>query len=157
MRYPFATIFEDNWQIIYQEYLQIQQQMMAWPERHLYNKGWEVFGLYDFPDGNELLDNCKLCPNTAALIKQAVPNHGTAGFSRLAPNTVISPHRGYQGPYLRMHLGLEIPDGDCGLRSGDMVYRWSPGKTFVFDDRQTHTAWNNTDHYRVALLIDFIP
>ena len=157
MLYPFAEEFERNWQTIYNEYLQVTQELVTWPETHLYNHGWEVYGLFDFPNGNEILENTSRCPKTAELVKNLIPKHGTVGFSRLAPHTVISPHKGHQGNYLRMHLGLEVPNGDCGLRSGDTIYRWQAGKTFVFDDRTTHDAWNNTDNYRVALLVDFIP
>ena len=41
-----------------------------------------------------------------------------AGFSRLAPGAHIVPHRGYEGYsgyVLRLHLGLQVPDG-CAMR-----------------------------------------
>jgi len=157
MNYPFIKILEDNWQVIYEEYLQINKQLLAWPEKHLCEHGWEVFGLFDFPNGNELVENTHLCPKTSALIKEHITTHGAVGFSRLAANTEILPHKGYQGNYLRVHLGLEIPDGDCGLKVEDTIYHWQQGRAFVFDDRLTHNAWNKTAHDRVVLLLDFIP
>jgi beta-hydroxylase len=156
MKYSFIKQFEDNWQRIYKEYLQVNKLLTEWPEQHLYGKGWEVFGLFDFPNGNEIIENTQLCPVTASLIKN-IHCHGAAGFSKLSAGTVLKPHCGYRGDFLRMHLGLEIPVGDCGLRSEDQIYRWSQGKTFVFDDRLMHDAWNKTNYDRVILIVDFIP
>ena len=131
--------------------------MAKWSEQHLYDGNWEVFGLFDFPNGNEIIKNTALCPVTTRLIKDNILTHGAVGFSKLAANTVIKPHKGYQGNFLRLHLGLQIPLGDCGLKSNDTVYRWESGKTFVFDDRQQHEAWNKTNNDRVVLIIDFVP
>jgi beta-hydroxylase len=69
----------------------------------------------------------------------------------------VVPHRGYQGEFLRCHLGLEVPAGDCALRVGGEVRRWAEGRSLVFDDRLEHDAWNLTPHERVVLLIDFVP
>ena len=154
--FSFVQEFEKNWKLILNEFQLIQHSMVSWPEYHLYNNGWDVFGLFDFPNGNPIEENITQCPITAELIEK-IPYHGAAGFSRLAANTVITPHKGYQGDFLRMHLGLEIPFGDCGLHSNGHVYRWEPGKAFVFDDRQTHDAWNNTSQERIVLIVDFIP
>ena len=75
----------------------------------------------------------------------------------LSPRTRIRPHTGYQGDFLRCHLGLEIPQGDCGLRVGDTTRRWEESRVLVFDDRAEHEAWNMSDAPRVVLLIDFVP
>jgi beta-hydroxylase len=152
----FVQVFEDNWTTIYDEYLAVKNHMVDWPEHHLYNQGWEVFGLFDYPNGKEIVANTKLCPKTTELIKKYIPAHGTAGFSRLAANTIITPHTGYQGNCLRMHLGLEIPDGDCGLRVNNYIHHWQSGRVFIFDDKQQHDAWNNTASDRVILIVDFI-
>jgi beta-hydroxylase len=113
--------------------------------------------LFDYPGANEIVANTMLCPKTTELIKKHIPAHGTAGFSRLAADTIITPHTGYQGNCLRMHLGLEIPIGDCGLRVNDDIYHWYPGRAFIFDDHQQHDAWNSTESDRVILIVDFIP
>ena len=131
--------------------------MELWFERELYGEGWQVFGLFDFPHGRPIATNVAKCPVTAALVAEHVPRHGAAGFSVLAPRTRIRPHVGYQGDFLRCHLGLEIPDGDCGLRVGDTTRRWEEGRVLVFDDRHDHEAWNMSDASRAVLLIDFVP
>jgi hypothetical protein len=53
-------------------------------KKNLYNQGWEAFGLYDFPYGREL-PFAAMCSFTRDLIKEHIPTHGVAGFSRLVP------------------------------------------------------------------------
>jgi aspartyl/asparaginyl beta-hydroxylase (cupin superfamily) len=116
-----------------------------------------VFGLFGFPHGEPLEAGAQACPETSALIARHVPTHGAAGFSLLEPGTRIQPHEGYAGRFLRCHLGLDVPAGDCALRIEDETRRWEAGKVLIFDDRLTHAAWNLTRHDRIVLLIDFVP
>jgi ornithine lipid ester-linked acyl 2-hydroxylase len=155
--FPFAAELERHWQRVYQEYLGVQTELVNWLERDLYGEGWEVYGLYDFPHGEVIATNTARCPFTGELIAHHVPRHGAAGFSRLRPGTRIQPHQGYQGPFLRCHLGLDIPDGDCMLQVDGETRSWANGAALIFDDRLRHAAWNLTDRARVVLLVDFIP
>ncbi|RKP46822.1 aspartyl/asparaginyl beta-hydroxylase domain-containing protein [Trinickia fusca] len=123
----------------------------AWPETRLYNQGWDVYGLYVME--KPLLGNCLFCPHTAALVKE-IPGLRTAGFSRLAPGTEIRPHVGYSHDVLRLHLTLRS-HGDCGLRVGGEVRRWTPGHCLIFDDTVEHEAWNRSTAERIVLLVDF--
>ena len=164
MNYDFMKVFEDNHEKIYEDYLSVKDSTEPWPERHLYGKGWDVYGLFispywakvtGSPKGLEVLT--KECSFTRDLIMKHIPSYGTCGFSILRPGTVIKPHEGVQSNYLRMHLGLEIPEGDLGLNSATHGYnRWEKGKAFYFDDRRTHEAWNKTDGDRVILIVDFV-
>lgn len=154
--FPFVEPFKDNWERIRDEYLRVQNKMVAWPEKNLYNEGWEAFGIFDFPYGREL-PFAAMCSFTRDLIKEHIPSHGVSGFSRLSAGTQLDPHEGYQGDFLRMHLGLIIPEGDLGLRSLDETRGWEEGGVFIFDDRLEHEAWNRTEEDRVVLLIDFVP
>jgi beta-hydroxylase len=156
-RFAFARILEAHWRQVYAEYRGIRSELTAWHERDLHDGGWQVFGLFDFPHGRAIEANIARCPFTASLAHEHVPRHGAVGFSVLAPGTRISAHRGYQGEFLRCHLGLQIPTGDCGLRMSDQVRRWATGRVLVFDDRAMHEAWNLTGEERVVLLIDFVP
>ncbi|MBD2188376.1 aspartyl/asparaginyl beta-hydroxylase domain-containing protein [Pseudanabaena mucicola] len=150
--YPFTQSLEANWQVIRQELEQLgRDDFLDWPEKHLYGKGWQTFGLYAF--GMKLGKNCKLCPETTKLVEQ-IPNMVTAGFSSLVPGTHISPHTGYPDGVLRCHLGLIGCDG-CSLRVGDEIRNWQEGKCLVFDDTTEHEAWNRGEQTRVVLLIDF--
>ena len=156
-RFPFTTALERHWHEILDEYRRIRAEVTDWPETELYGEGWKVFGLFDFPHGRPVAANVAQCPFTAALVAEHVGRHAAAGFSVLQARTHICTHRGYQGDFLRAHLALQVPAGDCGLRVQDEVRRWEPGRVLVFDDRVEHEAWNATDEERVILLLDFIP
>jgi aspartyl/asparaginyl beta-hydroxylase (cupin superfamily) len=156
-RFPFTRTLEQHWREIHREFLGIRGQLVDWVERELYGEGWKVFGLFDFPSGEPIAAGVARCPFTAMLVQQHVPGHGTVGFSVLQPRTRIQPHQGYQGAFLRCHLGLYVPQGDCRLKLEEESRGWETGKTLVFDDRGWHEAWNLTDQERVVLLLDFIP
>jgi ornithine lipid ester-linked acyl 2-hydroxylase len=155
--FAFIDEVRARWREIHNEYLGVREQLIDWFERDLYGDGWKVFGLYDFPHGNPVAGNVGQCPVTAELVARHVPRHGAAGFSVLKPGTRIQPHRGYPGQTLRCHLGLDVPEGDCGIRVGGETRRWRAGEALVLDDRLEHEAWNLTSQERVVLLFDFIP
>lgn len=155
--FPFTRILEANVEKIRAEALAVRHLMVDWVEHDLHDEGWQVYGLYNFPRGELLGDNAARCPATRDLIAEHMPTHGAAGFSLLKPQKRIRPHRGYQGKFLRCHLPLVVPPGDCALRVLGDVRRWEEGKCFVFDDRVEHEAWNLTDAPRIVLLIDFVP
>lgn len=157
MQFAFSAPLEEHWRAIYREYVGVKDCLIDWFERELYGDGWKVFGLFDFPHGQPLAANIRRCPVTASLVTRHIPRHGAAGFSVLRPGTRIQPHQGYQGQFLRCHLALSVPDGDCGLRVAQETRRWREGKVLIFDDRVEHEAWNRTPDERVVLLIDFIP
>ncbi len=160
MDYHFLKIFEQNYEKIYQDYLSVKNKIIPWPELELYDKGWEVFGLFLSKDVSTLI-NTNLpsfteCTFTKNLISQNVSNHGTAGFSVLKANSTIKPHEGIKSKYFRMHLGLEVPEGDLGiLTASHGLLKWEKGKAFYFDDNLLHEAWNKTNQDRVVLLMDF--
>jgi ornithine lipid ester-linked acyl 2-hydroxylase len=152
--FEFTHILEENWQVIKQELEQISRNdFIDWPEKHLYGKGWETFGLYAF--GIKLDKNCRICPETTKLV-ESIPGMVTAGFSSLLPGTHIAAHTGYPDGVLRCHLGL-IGCNDCSLRVADQIQDWQEGKCLVFDDTAEHEAWNRGDRTRVVLLLDFKP
>lgn len=155
--FAFTTVLEQHWREIHREFVGVQERMVDYVERDLYGKGWKVFIMANFPHREVISGNDVRCPVTMSLIKQHVPRSGVVCFSLLEPQTRIEPHEGYKGQYLRCHLGLQIPDGDCKLSVGGISKPWEEGKTLVFDDRHRHGAWNLTDQPRVVLLFDFIP
>jgi len=150
--FEFTASLEANWLLIKQELEQLQpQRFIDWPEKYLYNQGWEVFGLYAF--GNRIEDNCRLCPQTTKLI-ETIPGMITAGFSSLAPGTYIGPHFGVTKAVIRCHLGLMVPE-ECAIRVDTQTRSWQEGKCLIFDDTYEHEAWNRSDETRIVLLIDF--
>ncbi len=150
--FPFTSVLESEWKTVRRELEDLHKSnFIPWPEKFLYGKGWDVFGLYAF--GQKLEEPCRLCPETTRLV-EAIPGMTTAGFSSLAPGTHIAPHLGYSSSVLRCHLGLIVPDG-CALRVGDETRTWQEGKCMVFDDTVEHEAWHRGDRPRIILLLDF--
>ena len=156
-QFTFARALADSWLSIRDEMrLVAGGEFKLWPEHSLYgDKGWETFGLYAF--GQRQADGCSRCPRTEHALRK-IPGLMMAGFSRLSPGTHINPHRGYEGYagyVLRLHLGLEIPDG-CALRVESETRTWREGECLVFDDSFEHEAWNKSSLPRTVLLIDFL-
>lgn len=156
-KYSFVPDLEAAWKDVYEEYCTVQNEVEDWVERDLYNNGWQVYRLFEFPHGEPIQSQCVKCPKTTAVIRSCFPHHGVAGFSILQPQAVVCPHQGYQGEFLRCHLGLSIPQGDCLLEVNKEQRFWQAGKAMIFDDRLPHAAWNRTSEHRVVLLVDFVP
>jgi aspartyl/asparaginyl beta-hydroxylase (cupin superfamily) len=151
--FPFTAALESRWSEIRGEFMALAPgQLMPWPETDLYNRGWEVFGLWAM--GRKLESNCGTCPRTAEAV-ESIPGLTTAGFSLLAPGARIRPHVGYTNSVLRCHLGVIVPGG-CRIQVGDETREWEQGKCLVFDDTVLHSACNESDAARIVLLIDFV-
>ncbi|MCP5150361.1 MAG: aspartyl/asparaginyl beta-hydroxylase domain-containing protein [Ectothiorhodospiraceae bacterium] len=152
-RHAFVGALEAQWRTVRAEFDRLTAtEFMPWPEKMLYDAGWDVFGLHAF--GRKLPGNCARCPETARLV-EAIPGMTTAGFSLLAPGAHIKPHRGYTQTVLRCHLAIMVP-GRCALRVGAETREWEEGRCLVFDDTLEHEAWNHSDGPRAVLLIDFL-
>jgi len=153
--FPFTRLLEEGWHDVLDEYRNVVAgRMDAWPETQYYDGDWRTFGLYAF--GHRQAANCAACPRTTRLVER-IPGMVMAGFSRLAPGTHITPHKGYGGWaefVLRCHLGLVVNEG-CTLRVESETRHWQAGRTLVFCDAVEHEAWNAGDTERVVLLIDF--
>ncbi len=74
-------------------------------------------------------------------------------FAKMRPGAHLRPHCGGQNIYLRLHVPLVIPAGNCGIRISGTVHRWRPGTNLLFDDTYEHEAWNRTKHDRTLLLM----
>jgi len=66
------------------------------------------------------------------------------------------PHVGHDPKNYRIHLGLIVPPGDCGLRVGGEARGWAVGQVTMFDDTFIHEAWNRTTKPRVVLITDIL-
>lgn len=156
--FAFTAILERNWRRIHDEYLGVRKHLVDWTEKELYGDGtWKVLFLYTMPEGKPIDAVVQRCPFTASLVRDHIPQHGVVTFSVLHPGTRLEPHHGHPGwEFLRAHLALKVPAGDCALKVGDEVRRWQTGRVLVFDDQALHEAWNLTDEPRVVLLIDFL-
>ena len=173
MKYDFEELkerfkpIEDRWEDIRAEYDNIAENFYNWPKTYINNGDtWTMFPIFDRitksivdrrSSGSIEKDFHPFVPITKSLIEEHIPNHGAATFSRMLPGAILNPHRGYHTDHLRYHLGIDVPEGNCGLRCGAKIYRWKNRESFVFDDRELHNAWNKTKKRRTILMIDFIP
>ncbi|MDP9191093.1 MAG: aspartyl/asparaginyl beta-hydroxylase domain-containing protein [Acidobacteriota bacterium] len=115
---------------------------------------WKVFLLRGY--GHVAKAATLLCPKTLAAL-DCVPGLGAAMFSILHPHKKIAPHRGLYKGLARYHLALIVPakGEDCWIRVRDETRNWVPGRSLVFEDTFVHEVSNNTDDFRVVLLVTF--
>ncbi|MDQ6942778.1 MAG: aspartyl/asparaginyl beta-hydroxylase domain-containing protein [Candidatus Eremiobacteraeota bacterium] len=118
------------------------------------DRGWKSFMLAGM--GARSKRNTALCPQTWRIV-QAIPGLSMAMFSIFEPGKRLWPHRGPYNGVLRLHLGLIVPNASeaVAIRVGPHVRHWEEGKVLIFDDSYEHEAWNNSDHLRVVLFVDF--
>lgn len=113
---------------------------------------WKSFFLWGYGVREDA--NCARCPRTAALLER-VPGLLTALFSILEPGARIPPHTGASKAILTCHMGLRVAAEyqRCGMRVDGTVLHWQEGRMLVFDDMYEHEAWNDSDEYRVNLML----
>jgi aspartate beta-hydroxylase len=124
-------------------------------ENQMGRAGWDIFPFYERGRRNEA--NCALCPTITRIIEGSNTVRTLAGLlyvSKLRPGMHIQPHIGPTNMRLRCHLGINIPDGDCGLSVGGETRHWQEGECLVFDDSLLHESWNRTGQPRVVLIVD---
>jgi beta-hydroxylase len=152
-QFEFTQRLEAGWTDILKEMEDLEtQDLIPWPEQHLYGKGWDAFGFYLL--GDRFDENCARCPKTTEIL-DSIPGLRSAGFSVLQPGAHITPHVGYSHALYVGHLALIVPP-DCAIRVGRERYHWTPGEFMVFNDMIEHEAWNHDTTRRVVLLIEFL-
>lgn len=108
-----------------------------------------------FKAGKTFLRNVDNCPLLKSILIK-YPDVVYAMISVLEPGAKLTPHKGTYGGVLRIHLGIEIPQGDVFLSVDNIKKYWENGKVLVFDDKFMHYAENNTLNSRVVLFIDIV-
>jgi len=183
-RYPELKTLEENAAVIQRECLNLLKQKEKLQDIKgiagkktaggIHVVQWKSFM---FKAGVFVENNCKYCPETAALLKQ-IPGIKQAFFSILDPHQYIIPHRGYYYGFLRYHLGVIIPENNetqkCWLRINDDLndlgkkardpetikkgekYYWKNGEGIMFNDNYQHDAANDSDEVRVVLWLDVV-
>ena len=163
------------------QYIHTINNWTEWPEHELWknnntnlnsnsnsntnsNISWTIIPLIAF--GKLCEKNAKLFPNTLNQLKK-IPNLITAGFSKLGPGTKLSYHKGWaklSNNVLRCHLGLIVPENKCmimvtrnnnysNLSNIKAMYQ-QENKWIIFDDSLYHSASNNSESYRIVLILD---
>lgn len=156
---PEAQILIDNFDVIKSEVAEIMKDYDNIPEfdkiddkqdrlANSDNKKWKTFMFKFYDDYNE--ENCKKCPETSKLLKQLPLD--LAMFSIMEKGKVLVPHQGPWRGLLRMHLGIDIPDG-AKITVDDEDYYWKEKELVLFDDTYTHSV-ENPNGRRVVLFMD---
>jgi aspartyl/asparaginyl beta-hydroxylase (cupin superfamily) len=162
--FPWVNEVESSWPLIRRELDRVLERKDEFPDVQeitpdavsiTRDSGWKIFLLVAY--GIKSKPNIDLCPETWRAV-QKIPGLKTAMFSVFQPGKRVPPHRGPYNGVLRLHLGLLIPEHDTelGIRIGSEVRRWAEGSVLIFDDAYEHEAWNETDHPRVVLFVDFV-
>ena len=163
-QFPWIRDLESGWQDIRAELDELKKDPRNIPSildiaeanaAITYGDQWKMF-IFNYC-GEWIEDNGEKCPKTAALLA-AVPGLTNAMFSVMSGHTHIKAHVGPFKNVLRCHLGLIVPGADtaCRLRVDQNTLTWKEGKCFVFDDNFEHEAWNDADHDRIVLILDFL-
>jgi aspartate beta-hydroxylase len=157
-RLPGALALEERYETIRAEIQGLAAAEFQQEAENLKARGgsWDVLFFYERGRKNE--ENCARCPTIANLIESHNMVRTLTGLvyvSKLSPGSQVRPHRGPTNMRLRCHLGISIPDGDCGLKVGGETRRWREGRCLVFDDSFEHEAWNLAAAPRTVLIVDF--
>lgn len=161
--FPWVANLEAHWREIAAEAAEVCRDPSSIPplaeispdHRRIAPAGkWRSFFLTGY--GYEVDDNVRRCPRTAALVRR-VPGLNSALFSVLAPGTHIPLHTGVTKAFLTCHLALTVPrEADrCRMWVAGEPVTWEPGRAFVFDDCYEHEVRNDTDDWRIILLVQF--
>lgn len=92
---------------------------------------------------------------TAYQILKRFPECSFSWYAVLPPHSVIRRHTGPEnrtGESIRIHIPLIIPTGDIGFEVAGEIIDWSD--LFAFNNQKLHSAWNNTDEYRLCFILD---
>lgn len=165
--FPDAPQFTENWKDIRAEAMALCDEINAIPKFHelmpeqyqlsaFGEKEWRMFVLraYDL----DIEENMSKCPQLAALLR-ANPQIKSASFSFLAPGKQVPTHTGPFRGITRFYMGLQVPllnNGEPGvtLTIADKPYRIANGESLLWDDTYPHSVRNDTDQWRIALLMD---
>lgn len=133
-----------------------------WPELNLYDTSKDIWKIMPFFYYNYWVkNNCDKMPNLTKFLK-SLPNLRIALLSVLSPHTKLNEHQGWgnhSNNVLRCHYGLIVPD-ECFITVreenelfGEIQYHIKD-EWLIFDDSKLHFAANNSDKYRIILILD---
>ena len=77
----------------------------------------------------------------------------TVSIARFPSSRIIPKHKGNRD-LVRIHYGIDVPDGDIAFTVKGEEKKWENGKAFAFNDFYEHGGWNNTDYDKIILIVD---
>lgn len=166
-RFPDASRFVAAWPALRDEALRAMEDIAQVPRFHELmaeqaaisandDRDWRMLVLKAY--GVPFERNMARCPRLAALVDET-PDVLTATLSFLAPHKHIPVHRGPFRGVLRFYMGLSVPKGADGrpaavLTLNGEAHRIGDGECLLWDDTFPHEVKNDSDEYRIALLLD---
>jgi hypothetical protein len=155
-QFEIVADLEAKYEAIREEVLALDGERFQHESEQIDRTGsWDVAFLHERGRRNQ--EVCDACPVTVSTIERhgTIRTHaGLSYFSRMRGDSHIAAHRGPTNLRLRCHLGIVVPEGDCGIRVGNELSHWEQGRCIVFDDRYEHEAWNHTAAERIVLIVD---
>lgn len=108
--------------------------------------------------GVEVESVARRCPRTLAVIEslpRACTDYvwGDTLFSAMKGGTHLHPHCSTDNLRVRLHLGIEVPEG-CRMRVAGETRTWQEGKVLAFEDSFEHEVWNDSARRRIVLIAD---
>lgn len=163
-RFPWVKELESNWPLIRKELECIIRHREELPNIQDISKEqmpladddlWKTYILFGY--GHKHEKSCNRCPETTRIVEN-IPGMKTAMFSIIGPRKHIDRHQGAYKGIIRFHLGLMVPhpNYECRISVGGETSCWEEGASLIFDDTFPHEVWNDTDEYRVVLLLDIV-
>ena len=144
---------EKNYEGLKEEFYGVikEDDYTGYPLRNLYEFGWRVIGVKY--SGLNNFKNHEKFPILSSITKKYDHITRLSGYSKLEPGAKIGSH--CDSPEeVTVHLGITIPEGNCGFRMFDATTRLQEGKTQFFYSNDSHEAWNLTDKDRIILIFD---
>ncbi len=116
--------------------------------------GWTV---YPFIIMHRPVDSTLSTPATRNVLRQ-IPWLVNGIFSILPPHTTLALHRDTSRALARCQVGVRIPEEreKCYFVVDGHKHIWEFAHTLVFDQTYEHYAVNDTDEYRVVLIVDVV-
>lgn len=160
--FPLHKELETNWEAIRDEILEVMNATDL-PNFHDIDKGqdfisnndgknWQLFILQLY--GNWISPNIEYCPTAVKILKDR-PEVRSVLFSIIEPGKHIPEHRGPYKGIMRYQLALVVPKSKaCRIYIDGHAYNWTEGKSLMFDDTYAHELKNETNEYRIAMLLD---
>ena len=105
-----------------------------------------------FKKFNQTYVGRKYFSNTLSLLKN-YKEVITVSIARFPSNRIIPIHKGNR-ELVRIHYGIDVPDGDIAFTVKGEEKKWENGKAFAFNDFYEHGGWNNTNSDRIILIVD---
>ena len=165
--FPEASNFVGKWQDIRDEAVALTGDIDQVPRFHEImseqyqlsahgEKEWRMFVLRAY--GLDLNENMKRCPVLAELVRSN-PKIKSASLSFLAPGKHVPTHTGPFRGITRFYMGLQVPLNEQGepgvtLTIDDQAFKLGNGDSLLWDDTYPHSVINDTNEWRIALLLD---